>query len=171
MPEVSRRRAEGEDTRPILLRALAIVGACAIPVLAIYALASHPLIEIAFGRKRTLATGSLLPLGAAFAVLATTYLAIQYMLALRRIRFLLVVGLVAAVEPVLLLQASRHPAGFATVVLAVQVVGAVLALALAFRPDRGSLAGRGGEAESGPGDGVGHSPQSASAAKDWAGAL
>jgi O-antigen/teichoic acid export membrane protein len=136
VPEVSRRRSENEDTRAILLRALAIVGVCAVPVLAIYALGAHPLIQIAFGHKRTLATGSLLPLGAAFTALAGTYLAIQYLLALKRIAFLIVVGAVAAVEPVLLLGASRHPAGFATVVLAVQAVGAVVAFALAFRPDR-----------------------------------
>ncbi len=133
VPEVSRRRAEGRDTRIILVRALSIVGVCAVPVLAIYALAAHPLIEIAFGAKRTLATDALLPLGAAFAVLACTYLAVQYMLALKRTRFLLVLGVVAAAEPVLLLQASRRPVGFAVVVLAVQAVGALLAFVLALR--------------------------------------
>jgi O-antigen/teichoic acid export membrane protein len=135
VPEVSRRRANGEDTRVILIRALSIVGICAVPVLAIYALAAHPLIQIAFGSKRTLATGSLLPLGAAFTVLACTYLAVQYMLALKHTLFLLVLGVVAAAEPVLLLQASRRPAGFAAVVLAVQAVGALLAFALALRRD------------------------------------
>ena len=39
-------------------------------------------------------------------------------------------------EPILLLQASRDPKGFATVVLAVQAVGAVLAFGLALRRDR-----------------------------------
>lgn len=133
VPEVSRRRAEGQDTRVILFRALSIVGVCAVPVLAIYALAAHPLIQIAFGAKRTLATSSLLPLGAAFTVLACTYLAVQYMLALKRTRFLLVIAAVAVAEPILLLQASRRPAGFAVVVLAVQAVGAVLAFGLALR--------------------------------------
>jgi hypothetical protein len=37
---------------------------------------------------------------------------------------------------VLLLQASRQPAGFAAVVLGIQAVGAVLAFALALRPER-----------------------------------
>jgi len=69
-------------------------------------------------------------------VLAATYLAIQYMLALKRTWFLALLGLVAIAEPVLLLQASRRPAGFAAVVLAVQVVGAVLAFALALRRER-----------------------------------
>ncbi|MGH2896843.1 MAG: hypothetical protein ACRDPM_26735, partial [Solirubrobacteraceae bacterium] len=41
VPEVSRRRAHGEDPRPILLRALGIVAVCAVPVLLIFAFASH----------------------------------------------------------------------------------------------------------------------------------
>ncbi len=51
----------------------------------------------------------LLPLGAAFTVLAATYLAVQYMLALKRVWFLPALGLVAAIEPILLLQAPRIP--------------------------------------------------------------
>jgi hypothetical protein len=78
-------------------------------------------------------------LGVAFTMLACTYLAIQYMLALKRTWFLIALGLVALVEPVLLLQASRKPDGFAAVVLAVQVIGAVLAFVLALR---GSSASR-----------------------------
>ena len=58
------------------------------------------------------------------------------MLALKRIWFLIAIGLVAVAEPILLLQASRDPTGFATVVLAVQAVGALLAFGLALRRDR-----------------------------------
>jgi O-antigen/teichoic acid export membrane protein len=133
VPEVSRRRAAGEDTRGVLLRALAIIAVCAAPVLLIFAVAAHPLLAIAFSHKRATASSSLLPLGAAFTVLAATYLAVQYMLALKRTWFLIAIGVVAAAEPALLLQASRHPAGFAAVVLAVQVVGAVVAFMLALR--------------------------------------
>jgi O-antigen/teichoic acid export membrane protein len=136
VPEVSRRRAEGEDTRPVLARALAIILVCAVPVLLIFAFASEPLIRIAFGAGRASAHAALLPLGAAFTVLAGTYLAIQYMLALKRTRFLVVMAAVAIAEPILLLQASREPTKFATVVLAVQVVGAVLAFAMALRRDK-----------------------------------
>ncbi len=75
-------------------------------------------------------------LGLAFTVLACTYLAIQYMLALKRTWFLIALGAVAVAEPLLLLQASRKPSGFAAVVLAVQAVGALLAFALALRRDR-----------------------------------
>jgi O-antigen/teichoic acid export membrane protein len=136
VPEVSRRRAEGEDTRPVLALALGIIFVCAVPVLLIFAFASEPLIRIAFGAGRASAHGALLPLGAAFTVLAATYLAIQYMLALKRTWFLVVVAAVAVAEPVLLLQASRSPTEFATVVLGVQAVGAVLAFAMALRRDK-----------------------------------
>jgi O-antigen/teichoic acid export membrane protein len=135
VPEVARRRSAGEETRPVLLKALAIVAVCAVPVLLIFAFGAHPLLRIAFGAKKATAWRSLLVLGLAFSVLACTYLAIQYMLALKRTWFLVVVGAVAIVEPVLLLQASRQPQRFAAVVLGVQAVAALLAFALALRRD------------------------------------
>jgi len=133
VPEVSRRHAAGQDTRPVLARALAIILVCAVPVLLIFGFGARPLLRIAFGPNRLEASDSLLVLGVAFTVLAATYLAIQYMLALKRTWFLLALGAVAIAEPVLLLQASRKPAGFAAVVLAVQAAGALLAFVLALR--------------------------------------
>ena len=133
VPEVSRRRAAGEDTRPVLVRALGIVAICAAPCLLIFAVGAHPLLSLVFGHKKATASHALLVLALAFTVLACTYLAIQYMLALKRTWFLIPVGAVAAVELVLLLQASRKPEGFATVVLAVQAVAALVAFALALR--------------------------------------
>ena len=135
VPEVSRRRSEGEDTRPVLFRALAIIGVCAIPCLLIFAFGAHPLISAVFGHKKATAYKSLLPLGAAFTVLSATYLAIQYMLALKRTWFLLAIGCVAVAEPILLLHASKQPASFAVVVLGIQAVGALLAFSLALRRD------------------------------------
>lgn len=135
VPEVSRRRAVGEDTRPVLAVALGIILVCSVPVLLIFGFAAEPLLRIAFGPKRLLAANSLFVLGVAFSVLAATYLAIQYMLALKKTWFLLVLGLVAIAEPVLLLQAPRKPEGFAAVVLAVQAAGAILAFAFALRRD------------------------------------
>jgi O-antigen/teichoic acid export membrane protein len=133
VPEVSRRRAAGEDTRPVLAGALAIILVFSIPVLLIFGVEPRLLLRLAFGPKRLQASNSLFVLGVAFTVLAATYLAIQYMLALKRTWFLVALGLVAVAEPILLLQASRQPAGFAAVVLAVQVAGAVLAFAFALR--------------------------------------
>lgn len=131
VPETSRQRALGRDPRPVLLKSLGIVLVCALPCMLIYAFAAHPLLAAVFGKNKAIASSSLLPLGAAFTVLAATYLAVQYMLALKRVWFLPAIGLIAAIEPVLLLQSSRHPASFATVVLLVQVLGAALTYAAA----------------------------------------
>jgi O-antigen/teichoic acid export membrane protein len=136
VPEVSRRRAAGEDTRPILARSLGIVAVCAVPVLLIFAVGSQVLIKSVFGASKTQAASSLLVLGLAFAVLACTYLAIQYMLALRRTWFLVPLAAVAVAEPILLLNASHQPKSFAAVVLAVQVAAAIVAFGFAVWPDR-----------------------------------
>ena len=131
VPETSRLRAERRDARPVLLRSLGIVVVCAVPCMLIFAFGAHPLLAAVFGKSKAIASSSLLPLGAAFTVLAATYLAVQYMLALKRVWFLPVIGLVAAIEPLLLLQAPKHPAAFATVVLYVQLAGAALAFTAA----------------------------------------
>jgi O-antigen/teichoic acid export membrane protein len=133
VPEVSRRRAAGEDTRPVLVRALGIIAVCAVPCLLIFAGVPHLLLSVAFGKSKATASSSLIVLGGAFTVLAATYLAIQYLLALKRTWFLLPLGLVAIAEPIVLAQAPSHPTGFAAVVLAVQAVAAVVAFALALR--------------------------------------
>jgi O-antigen/teichoic acid export membrane protein len=135
VPEVSRRRAAGEDPRPILVQALGIVAVCAIPVLLIFGFASHLLIKAVFGAAKTPAASSLIVLGLAFTVLAFTYLAIQYMLALRRTWFLVVLAAVAVAEPILLLNASHQPKSFAAVVLAIQAAAALLAFGFALRAD------------------------------------
>ncbi|MBS1870722.1 MAG: hypothetical protein JSS99_13785 [Actinobacteria bacterium] len=141
VPETSRRHAAGEDTRRVLLNAIAIVLACAVPVLAIFAFGGRQLLQAAFGADRLLALDALLPLGVAFALLALTYLAIQYLLALRHTAFLAPLGAIALAEPVLLLTvAPSSPAGFAAVVLALQALAAVVALGLAF--SRTARAGR-----------------------------
>ena len=131
VPEVSRRRAEGEDTRPVLLRALGIIVVCAIPCLLIFAFAAHPLISAVFGPKKASAYESLLPLGAAFTVLACTYLAIQYMLALKRTWFLIAIGRRRDRRARAPAPGQPPAAGFAAVVLAIQAVGALVAFAIA----------------------------------------
>jgi O-antigen/teichoic acid export membrane protein len=133
VPETSRRHAEGEDTRPVLLRSIGIVLACAVPVLAIFAFGGRQLLRAAFGADHLLAVDALLPLGAAFTLLALTYLAIQYLLALRRTAFLAPLGASAIAEPVVLLTGEpTNPDGFAGIVLGIQALAALVALALAF---------------------------------------
>ena len=136
VPEVARRRAAGEDTRAVLAKSLAIIAVCAVPCLLIFAAVPHLLLSVAFGAKRATASDSLLVLGFAFTVLAATYLAVQYMLALKRTRFLIPLAVVAIAEPFILVNGPKHPAGFAATVLAVQAVAAVVAFGFALRRDR-----------------------------------
>jgi hypothetical protein len=96
------------------------------------------LIRAAFGANRLLAVDALFILGLAFTLLAGTYLAVQYMLALKRTWFLLPLGAVAVIEPILLLQASKKPLGFAVVVLVVQAAGALVAFGMALWPGKPS---------------------------------
>jgi O-antigen/teichoic acid export membrane protein len=135
VPEVTRLRAQGKDTRRVLAMSLGILAVCAVPVLLIFAGIPHLLLSLAFSKKRATASGSLLVLGVAFAVLAATYVAVQYLLALRRKWFLVPLGLVAASEPFILAQAPHRPAGFAAVVLGVQLAAALVAFAFALRRD------------------------------------
>jgi O-antigen/teichoic acid export membrane protein len=137
VPETSRRHAEGQDTRPVLARALGIVLVCAVPVLLIFALAPRLLLRLAFGADRLLAADSLLVLGLAFTLLSVTYLAVQYLLALGRTRFLIPLAAVAAAEPALLLTvAPSDPGSFAALLLAIQALATTVALLLALRPTR-----------------------------------
>jgi O-antigen/teichoic acid export membrane protein len=160
VPETSRRSAEGEDTRPVLARAIAIVGVVAVPCLLIYLAAPRLLLKLAFGPKRLLAVDSLPVLGVAFLLLAITYLAIQYLLALRRAWFLVPLGAVAVAEPVLLLTvASSKPAGFAGVVLAVQAVAAVVALGIALSRRRPASDDARDEVQRTPQDLLVHAPE------------
>ena len=117
VPEVSRRRAVGEDTRPVLAVALGIILVCAVPVLLIFGFAAEPLLRMAFGPKRLLAANSLFVLGVAFTVLAGTYLAIQYMLALKRTWFLVALGRSRSPSRCSCCRRRVSPQGFAAVVL------------------------------------------------------
>lgn len=143
VPETSRRHAAGEDTRRVLVNAIGIVLVCALPVLAIFAFGGEQLLRAVFGEDRLLAVDALMPLAVAFALLAVAYLAIQYLLALRRTAFLAPLGAIALAEPVLLLTvAPDTPDGFAAVVLALQALATVVALALAFGVSRTGPSGR-----------------------------
>jgi len=135
LPEATRRAAAGLDPRPVLLRALGIVGVVAAPALLIFAVAPRLLLRVAFGPDLTRASDALLPLGAAMTLLAVAYLTVQYMLALGETRFLWVLAVVALAEPFVLAASNTEVVAFAGIVFAVQGLAAcsVLALGLAAR--------------------------------------
>jgi glycosyltransferase involved in cell wall biosynthesis/O-antigen/teichoic acid export membrane protein len=133
LPEATRRAAAGLDPRPVFVRTLGLLALVAVPALLIFAVAPSLLLRLAFGAEYTQAAGALVVLGAAMALLAVAYLAVQYMLALRQVAFLWVLGLVALAEPFLLTAVDVDLVGFAGVVLALQLVAAAGALTLALR--------------------------------------
>jgi O-antigen/teichoic acid export membrane protein len=132
LPEAARRMRHGLDARPVLVRGLAIVAALGVPLLIAFAAAPNLVLSIAFGEDLTEADGSLFVLALAFTLLAGAYLAVQYMLALRRVVFLPALAVVAVLEPILLSAASDSISSVAVVVLALQCVAAAGVLALSF---------------------------------------
>jgi hypothetical protein len=126
LPEATRRAAAGLDPRPVLLRALGIVGVVAAPALLIFAVAPRLLLRVAFGPELTRASDALLPLGAAMTLLAVAYLTVQYMLALGETRFLWVLAVVALAEPFVLAASNTEVVAFAGIVFAVQGLAACL---------------------------------------------
>jgi O-antigen/teichoic acid export membrane protein len=132
VPEASRRAGAGRDPRPVLVRALGLIGAAAVVALGLYATVPTLVLDVAFGKQYESADSVLFALGAAYAMLAVTYLVAQFLLGLRRRRFAAVLAVAAVVEPLLLIGADDLTS-FATIVLAVQAATALTLLALAAR--------------------------------------
>jgi O-antigen/teichoic acid export membrane protein len=133
VPETARRARTGEDARPILLRTLRVIGLLAVPAVLIFAVAAEPLLRIVFGTKFTSSADALPFLGLAMTLLAATYLAVQYKLALHRAHFIAALAVAAVVQPLVLLAIGPHLTAIALGMLAVQAVLAATMLLLAFR--------------------------------------
>jgi O-antigen/teichoic acid export membrane protein len=133
LPEATRRGETGEDARPILLRTLGLIAAAGAPMVLIYSVAGEPLLAAAFGDDLTEASNALPWLGLAMSLLASTYLSVQYLLALGRASFIgvLAVGVVAEVVALVVIGADLTSVALALV--AIQAVCAGTVLTLAFR--------------------------------------
>jgi O-antigen/teichoic acid export membrane protein len=133
LPEATRRAAAGLDPRPVLVRALGVLAAVAVPALLIFATIPHFVMRAAFGESLAQGSEVLLILGFAMTVLAIAYLTVQYMLALGESRFLWVLAVVALAEPLVLSNAHAELVPFATIVLGLQCLAAVGVLAVGWR--------------------------------------
>jgi O-antigen/teichoic acid export membrane protein len=145
VPEATRRAAGDLGPRKVLLRSLLVVIGLAVPALAIFAAVPELLLRLAFGSEYTGASDALIVMGLAMTLLAVTYLAVQYLLALGHHRFLLVLAAVALADPLLLIVASGESiVSFAVVVLGAQALGVAATLATALRaaPHPHVLSGR-----------------------------
>jgi O-antigen/teichoic acid export membrane protein len=130
LPEAVHRAAAGRDPRPVLGRALALIGLVALPALAAYAVIPQLVLRTAFGPDYESGAGILLTLGAAYALLAVTYLSVQYLLGLGTERLIAILAVAAVAEPAILALAHSLR-GFAVSVLVVQALTAAAILALA----------------------------------------
>src|SRR3954470_4541508 len=100
VPEVARLAGHGEYARPIVLRVIALVGALAVPMVLVYAVAAGPILHHVL---HVHGAESALPFfGLAMSMLALTYLATQYQLALHRSRFLVVLALAGLAQPLIM---------------------------------------------------------------------
>ena len=135
LPEATRRAAGGGDPRPVLGRGLAVIVALSACALTIFGLVPELLLRTAFGAEYESGADVLLTLGAAYSLLAVSYLCVQFQLGLHRRRFALVLVVMAVAEPLLLLSAGDL-AAFARTVLLVHAVTAVGLLALSARRAR-----------------------------------
>jgi O-antigen/teichoic acid export membrane protein len=98
VPEAARRSESGVDARPILLRMLGLIAVFGAPAMLIFGFAAEPLLSAAFGDDLTAGASALPWLGLAMILLACTYLAVQYMLALGRAVFIWALAVAAAIE-------------------------------------------------------------------------
>ncbi len=146
LPEAARRTKSGIDARPVLVRTLVLIAALALPMVLVYAVAARPLLEIVFGESFGPAAGALPWLGMSMALLACVYLAVQYLLAVGNARFIVVLGIAAAAEPLLLLLIGAHLRDVALALFGLQLALAVVVTTISFRsaahPDAAPVRGR-----------------------------
>ena len=140
VPEAARRLQARGNPREVLARALAIILAVAAPMLLVYAAVPGLVLRLGFGIHYPPANHALVVLGAAMTLLAIASLAVQYMLAIEQYTFMFVLGIVAALEPLLLSNAGRSLVGLATLVLGLQFLAASAMLALSLRARRAPVA-------------------------------
>jgi O-antigen/teichoic acid export membrane protein len=123
-----RRRADG-----VLASTLGLIALVAVPMVLIFAVAGEPLMKIAFGHKFEGGAEPLPWLGVALSMLACTYLAVQYHLALHRWRFIGVLVVAAIVQPIVVVAIGADLVQIAIGLMVVNGILATLMVVLAFR--------------------------------------
>jgi O-antigen/teichoic acid export membrane protein len=141
LPETARRAGRGVDPRPILLRMLALIAAASAPMVLICAVAGGSLLGAVFGDDLTGASQALPWLSLSMALLACTYLSVQYLLALGRSSFIWALAAAAAAQVLLLTRIGDDLTGVALALFGLQAVCAASLLALSLRQARATRGG------------------------------
>lgn len=133
VPEAARRARLRQRADGVLASTLGLIALVGVPMVLLFAVAGQPLIEIAFGSKFAGGAEPLPWLGVAFTMLACTYLAVQYHLALHRWRFVAVLVVAAIVQPIVVTAVGPDLVEIAVGLTAVNSVLALVMVVLAFR--------------------------------------
>lgn len=124
VPEAARRGA-GPDARRLLRRSITLIAAVGSAMVAVYFVAGKQVLELAFGVEYGIESAALPLLGLAMLMLAITYLACQYFLAIRRFLFLAILAVAVVVQLVLVQSVAESPYDTAVAMLGIQSVVAV----------------------------------------------
>jgi O-antigen/teichoic acid export membrane protein len=131
VPEVARRAGSGEDARPILLRTMGLIVGLAVPMVLVYAVAAKPILTHVLHVHG--AEGALPLFGLAMSMLALTYLATQYQLALHHSRFLILLATAGVAQPLIMIAVGAKLTALAAGLLGLQLALAAAMLTLDLR--------------------------------------
>jgi O-antigen/teichoic acid export membrane protein len=120
LPEAARRTEVGEDARPILVRTVGLAAILGVPMVLLFSVAGEPILRVVFGEELTRAADALPIIGVAMTLLACTYLAVQYLLALHHVRFIWLLAVGAAAEVLVLLGVGDELTTLALALVAIQ---------------------------------------------------
>jgi O-antigen/teichoic acid export membrane protein len=140
LPEATRRATAGEDGRPVFARTLGLVALVGLAASAVYAVAGELILRLAFGEDLAGGSAALPWLALAMTLLAVVYLSVQFLLALDRSRFLVLLAVAAVVEAGLLVVIGPDLTGIAVGVLALEACLATSLVVVGMRAQSTGLA-------------------------------
>ena len=162
LPEAAREAAKGVDARHLLTRTSGLLMLVAIPILAIFGFFPEQILTLVFGDQAKLAAPALPWLAGAMTCLSILYLSLQFLLALGRRSFLIVLtfGAVAVPSVVAIRDSSLESVAIGLLILDAVLASIMLAISFSARK-----AGKHGFAD---GDAEGFALAEASAAAEAA---
>jgi O-antigen/teichoic acid export membrane protein len=132
VPEAARRTHLGQRATGVFARTLGLIALIATPMVLVYAVLAETVLRVAF--EFTGAAEALPWLGLAMSLLAVTYLAVQYQLALHKAAFIGLLAAAAVAQPAVMIAIGGDDLrAIAFGLLGVNLALAVVMVAVAFR--------------------------------------
>ena len=135
LPEAAREAAKGADARHLLTRTTGLLMLVAIPILAIFGFFPEQILTLVFGDQAKLAAPALPWLAGAMTCLSILYLSLQFLLALGRRSFLVVLtfGAVAVPSVVAIRDSSLESVAIGLLILDAVLASIMLAISFSAR--------------------------------------